>query len=117
MRLVSHSPHTPQETGTPLPAPRAGCVRGKTSRRPKRFTSDFRINARRYAAAASIFPNFWKPGHEIGYEHTFIASLGDFLQAMSRGEPFHPDFEDALQVQRVLEAISWSASSATWVKL
>lgn len=61
--------------------------------------------------------NFWKPGHEIGYEHTFIATLGDFLQALSRGEPFHPGFEDALQVQRLLEAIEWSASSATWVKL
>ena len=61
--------------------------------------------------------NFWKPGHEIGYEHTFIATLGDFLQALSRGEPFHPDFEDALRVQRVLEAIVWSASSATWVKI
>jgi predicted dehydrogenase len=61
--------------------------------------------------------NFWKPGHEIGYEHTFIATLGDFLQALSRGEPFHPNFEDALQVQRVLEAIVWSASSACWVKL
>jgi predicted dehydrogenase len=61
--------------------------------------------------------NFWKPGHEIGYEHTFIATLGDFLQALSRGEPFHPNFDDALQVQRVLEAVVWSASSGSWVKL
>jgi predicted dehydrogenase len=61
--------------------------------------------------------NFWKPGHEIGYEHTFIATLGDFLGALSRGEPFHPNFEDALQVQRVLDAVVWSASSASWVKL
>lgn len=61
--------------------------------------------------------NFWKPGHEIGYEHTFIATLGDFLQSLAKDEPFHPNFTDALQVQRVLEAIVWSASSATWVKL
>jgi len=61
--------------------------------------------------------NFWKPGHEIGYEHTFIATLGDFLQALSRGDPFHPNFDDALQVQRVLEAVVWSADSATWVKM
>ena len=26
--------------------------------------------------------NFWKPGHIIGYEHTFIAALGDFLGAL-----------------------------------
>lgn len=61
--------------------------------------------------------NFWKPGHEIGYEHTFIATLGDFLQTLSRGEPFHPDFKDALAVQRVLDAVVSSASSASWVKL
>ena len=24
--------------------------------------------------------NFWKPGHIIGYEHPFIAMLGDFLE-------------------------------------
>jgi predicted dehydrogenase len=24
---------------------------------------------------------FWKPGHVIGYEHTFIIALGDFLEA------------------------------------
>jgi len=61
--------------------------------------------------------NFWKPGHEIGYEHTFIATLGDFLQALDRGEPFHPNFEDARKVQKVLEAIIGSASSASWVKV
>jgi predicted dehydrogenase len=60
---------------------------------------------------------FWKPGHEIGYEHTFIATLGDFLQALERGETFHPNFNDALEVQKVLEAAMRSASSASWVKL
>ena len=55
--------------------------------------------------------NFWKPGHPIGYEHTFIAALGDFLSALSRQETFHPNFEDALAVQRVLDAAERSASS------
>jgi predicted dehydrogenase len=61
--------------------------------------------------------NFWKPGHEIGYEHTFIATLGDFLQALDRGEPFHANFHDALEVQKVLDGILRSASSASWVKV
>ena len=26
-----------------------------------------------------IFGNFWRPGHIIGYEHTFIAALAQFL--------------------------------------
>ena len=61
--------------------------------------------------------NFWKPGHIIGYEHTFIATLGDFLQALSRHEQFHPNFDDALKVQRVLEAVETSAASRQWLKL
>jgi predicted dehydrogenase len=60
--------------------------------------------------------NFWKPGHAIGYEHTFIATLGDFLFALSRDETFHPNFADALAVQRLLDAIESSAASRTWVQ-
>ncbi|HET7207088.1 MAG TPA: Gfo/Idh/MocA family oxidoreductase [Terriglobales bacterium] len=59
---------------------------------------------------------FWKPGHAIGYEHTFIATLGDFLDALSRGVPFHPNFEDAMEVERVLDAIQRSAESGVWVQ-
>jgi len=58
---------------------------------------------------------FWKPGHGLGYEHTFIVALGDFLEALARGEPFHPDFEDGRQVQRVLEAVAVSARTRQWV--
>jgi predicted dehydrogenase len=53
--------------------------------------------------------NFWKPGHIIGYEHTFIAALGDFLRSLESGEPFHPDFEDGLAVEQVLAAVEASA--------
>jgi predicted dehydrogenase len=55
--------------------------------------------------------NFWKPGHVIGYEHTFIAALGDFLGALAEGQPFHPDFEDAQKVQLVLAAVERSAAA------
>lgn len=61
--------------------------------------------------------NFWKPGHIIGYEHTFIATLGDFLTSLERGAPFHPDFEDGLRVQEVLDAVERSAASGAWVTL
>lgn len=54
--------------------------------------------------------NFWKPGHIIGYEHTFIAALGDFLAALENREPFHPNFEDGLAVERVLAAVAASAN-------
>jgi predicted dehydrogenase len=60
--------------------------------------------------------NFWKPGHLIGYEHTFIATLGDFLQNLAKGEPFHPNFEDAVQTQAVLQAVETSATARNWTK-
>jgi predicted dehydrogenase len=59
--------------------------------------------------------NFWKPGHVIGYEHTFIAALGDFLAAVAGGGPYHPDFEDGLRVQAVLDAAAKSARQRQWV--
>jgi len=64
-----------------------------------------------------IFPNFWKPGHIIGYEHTFIAALAEFLDAVSRGVEFHPDFTDALEVQRVLDGLQRSVKSRQWTTI
>jgi predicted dehydrogenase len=61
--------------------------------------------------------NFWKPGHIIGYEHTFIATLGDFLQSLARSGAFHPNFDDALRIQQLMEAIEMSAASGTWAKV
>ncbi len=60
---------------------------------------------------------FWKPGHTIGYEHPFIATIGDFLQAMASGEKFHVNADDAVEVERVLEALARSATSREWVKV
>lgn len=59
--------------------------------------------------------NFWPPGHIIGYEHTFIATLVDFLRALSSGEQFHPNFEDALAIQRLLEVVEESHRRRSWV--
>lgn len=61
--------------------------------------------------------NFWKPGHIIGYEHTFIAALGDFLGALAEGRPFHPDFEDGLHVEKVLDAVQRSARTGRWMEV
>jgi predicted dehydrogenase len=61
--------------------------------------------------------NFWKPGHPLGYEHTFIATLGDFLTSLDEGAVFHPNFDDGVEVQRVLEAVEQSASSKLWSKI
>jgi predicted dehydrogenase len=64
-----------------------------------------------------IFPNFWRPGHIIGYEHTFIAALAEFLDCLSRGVEFHPNFADGYEVQKVLDALQQSAKTRQWVAL
>ena len=64
-----------------------------------------------------MFPNFWRPGHIIGYEHTFIAALAEFLECLSRGVDFHPNFADGYEVQRVLDALQESARTRQWSAL
>lgn len=58
--------------------------------------------------------NFWRPGHIVGYEHTFIAALGDFLLSLGRNEIFHPNFQDGLRVQKVIDAVLKSAQCRQW---
>ncbi|HXB70480.1 MAG TPA: Gfo/Idh/MocA family oxidoreductase [Candidatus Acidoferrales bacterium] len=65
--------------------------------------------------AHPVFGNFWKPGHIIGYEHTFIATLAEFLDCAARGIEFHPNFRDGLAVQQVLDAVQRSASTRQWI--
>ena len=54
---------------------------------------------------------WWPPGHAIGYEHTFVHAVADFLSAISEGQPISPDFSDGLRVLQVLEAANTSADS------
>ena len=60
---------------------------------------------------------FWPPGHVIGYEHTFIATVADFLKALESGDEFHANFEDGLNVQRVLEKVEESERTGGWVRV
>jgi predicted dehydrogenase len=60
---------------------------------------------------------YWPPGHIIGYEHTFTSTLADFLESLAKNQPFHANFDDALAVQRVLEAVEHSAGDGHWVRL
>jgi len=62
-----------------------------------------------------VFPNFWRPGHIIGYEHTFIAALAEFIDCVANGKDFHPNFADALTVHEALYALQRSAKSRQWV--
>jgi predicted dehydrogenase len=61
--------------------------------------------------------HWWVPGLQIGYEHTFVHQVADFLEAMAKGEPCAPTFRDALETQRVCEAVLTSANERRWVEL
>ena len=61
--------------------------------------------------------NWWVPGCTIGYEHTFINGLADFLASLEAGRPVQPDIRTALRTQRVCDAVLDSAKSGQWVEL
>ncbi len=55
--------------------------------------------------------NWWVPGLQIGYEHTFIHQVADFLTAAAQGKPCPPTFRDALETQYVCDAVLNSAKN------
>ncbi|MGO8733404.1 MAG: Gfo/Idh/MocA family protein [Terriglobia bacterium] len=59
--------------------------------------------------------NWWVPGCVIGYEHTFVHEVADFLRGIEKGERVRPDFRDALETQAVVEAVLESARTGKWV--
>ena len=61
--------------------------------------------------------NWWPDGHIVGYEHTFVHHVVDFVRALHDGSPFAPDFDDGVAVQAVLDAALASAKSGKWVKV
>lgn len=61
--------------------------------------------------------NWWVPGLAIGYEHSFIHQVADFLRGLGDGKPVSPTFRDALETQRVCDAVLDSAKSGSWKKV
>jgi predicted dehydrogenase len=58
--------------------------------------------------------HWWVPGLQIGYEHTFIHQVADFLSGLESGSPAAPTFRDALETQRVCDAVLRSARDRDW---
>jgi predicted dehydrogenase len=57
---------------------------------------------------------WWVPGLSIGYEHTFVHQVADFLKSLETGEPCSPTFQEALETQKVCQAVIESATSRSW---
>ena len=58
--------------------------------------------------------NWWVPGLQIGYEHSFTHQVADFLKSLDTGEPAAPSFRDALETQKVCDAVLKSAADSSW---
>jgi myo-inositol 2-dehydrogenase/D-chiro-inositol 1-dehydrogenase len=57
---------------------------------------------------------WWVPGLQIGYEHTFIHQVADFLQALGEGQSASPTFRDGLATDYVTDSVLKSATSGRW---
>ncbi len=60
---------------------------------------------------------WWPPGHIIGYEHTFVHEVADFITAIGEGRDPSPSFADGLAVQRILAAVLQSAATQQWISV
>jgi len=59
--------------------------------------------------------HWWVPGLQIGYEHTFIHQVADFLCALEQGKSAAPTFRDGLRTDYVTSAVLDSAAGRKWV--
>jgi len=57
---------------------------------------------------------WWVPGLQIGYEHSFVHQVADFLQNLAEGKSTSPDFREALATQYVCDAVLTSAKNKKW---
>ncbi len=60
---------------------------------------------------------WWVPGLAIGYESSFVHQVADFLSGVASGKPAGPTFRDALQTQKICDAVLASAKSGAWAEV
>jgi predicted dehydrogenase len=58
--------------------------------------------------------HWWVPGLQIGYEHTFVHQVADFLEDLATGQATSPTFREALATQAVCDAVLDSADERKW---
>jgi predicted dehydrogenase len=61
--------------------------------------------------------HWWVPGLQIGYEHTFVHQVADFLAGLESGKPTSPTFRESLETQKVCDAVLASAKNGQWVEV
>jgi predicted dehydrogenase len=60
---------------------------------------------------------WWVPGLQIGYEHSFVHQVADFIAGLESGKPASPTFRDAQETQLVVDAVLASAKDRKWAEV
>jgi predicted dehydrogenase len=58
--------------------------------------------------------NWWVPGLQLGYEHSFVHQVADFLANVAGNKSTSPTFREALETTRICDAVLASAKSGAW---
>lgn len=61
--------------------------------------------------------SWWPAGHGIGYEHTFVHEMYEFVEAIANDTKTSPDFYDGMKCSQVLEAVEKSIAERQWVQV
>jgi predicted dehydrogenase len=56
-------------------------------------------------------------GHELGFNDLKTIEMGEFLRAIGRGERSTPDFREAYEIQKVVDAAIASSKARGWVSI
>ncbi|CAM4004782.1 Gfo/Idh/MocA family protein [Lederbergia lenta] len=68
-------------------------------------------------AAHAYSEAWWPAGHTIGYEHTFIHSFVELMDAFREDRQPVPNFVDGVKCQQVLEAVDLSIEKRQWIQI
>ena len=61
--------------------------------------------------------NWWVPGLQLGYEHSFVHAVVEFISALEKKKPATPSFSDGLATDFVVDAVLDSAKTKKWTKV
>jgi predicted dehydrogenase len=57
------------------------------------------------------------PGHQLGFNDLKTMEVADFLEAIAGGPAKGPDFREAWEIQKVIDAALRSARERRWVRV
>ena len=83
-------------------------------RSPRRFAGPRLAERARHRRRHALHEELVGARLVIGYEHTFVHQVADFLDNLAKGQPTAPTFRDALATQAVCDAVLDSAEHSKW---